>query len=89
MTLTLQLPSTKTRKLNERAKNFGITAEEFAEKVLEFIADASDEDFESWIETLEILLDREFVQELEASIKQVQEGKVTEWDQAKRELGLA
>ncbi|MFQ5866013.1 MAG: hypothetical protein ACE5IW_12365 [bacterium] len=88
MMLTIELSSAKVRQLDERAKRLGVSAEEFAGKLIEFIVDTTDEDFEGWIETLEILSDKEFTTKLKESIKQAEEGKLTDWNKAKSKLGF-
>ena len=89
MMLSIELPPAKIQRLNDRVKHLGVSAEEFAGKLLEFIAEASDEDFEGWIETLEIFLDKEFTAKLKNSIQEAEEGNLTDWNKAKSELGLA
>jgi hypothetical protein len=88
MTLIIELPSAKVRRLSERAKRLGVSTEEFAEKIIEFIVDTSDEDFEGWIETLEILADKDFTTKLRDSIKQAEQERVVDWSEAKRKLGV-
>lgn len=46
------------------------------------------EQFESLMETLSILSDETFSQNLQESITQVQEGKTISWEVAKEQLGL-
>lgn len=89
MTLTIELTESKIRRIEERAKRIGISSEEFAGKIMEFIADASEEDFESWVETFEILLDKDFMKTLKEGIKQAEEGNLIDWEKAKRELEIS
>lgn len=89
MTLNIELSSAKAIRLNERAKMIGVSPEEFAKRVIEFIADTSDDEFESWLETLEIILDKDFSTRLIKSIKQAEEGQLKDWQETKVELGLA
>lgn len=89
MTLNIELSSEKVTRLNERAKLIGISSEEFARRMIEFIADTPDDEFESWLETLEILLDKNFAIRLMKSIKQAEEGQLNDWQKTKVELGLA
>lgn len=89
MTLNIELSSEKVTRLNERAKLIGVSPDEFARRVIEFIADTPDDEFESWIETMEILLDKDFVIKLMKSIRQAEEGRLTDWQKTKVELGLA
>ena len=88
MTFNVELPPAKARKLNKHAKHLGISAEELIERLIEFIIEIPDEECESWIVTLEILSDKTFAAKLEQSIKQAKEGKLTDWETAKRELEL-
>jgi len=88
MTLSIELPSDKLIRFNERAKLIGLSPDEFAQKVVELIVDTSDEEFEGWLETLEILADKDFAIKLKQSIDQVERGQVTDWEEAKRELGI-
>jgi len=88
MTLNIELPSDKVARFNERAKLTGLSPEEFARKIVELIVDTSDNEFESWLETLEILADEDFAIKLKQSIGQAEKGQVTDWKEAKRELGL-
>ncbi len=88
MTLNIELPSDKVVRFNERAKLTGLSPEAFARKIVELIVDTSDDEFESWLETLEILADKDFAIKLEKSIAQSEEGQLTNWEEAKRELGL-
>jgi hypothetical protein len=88
MTLNIELSPEKVIRLKERAKLIGVSPDEFARKVIEFIADTPDDEFESWLETLEILLDKEFAIRLMKSIKQAEEGRLTDWQKTKVELGL-
>lgn len=88
MTLNIELPSDKVARFNERAKLTGLSPEEFARKIVELIVDTSDNEFESWLETLEILADKDFAIKLKQSIGQAEKGQVTDWKEAKRELGL-
>ena len=43
--------------------------------------------YESLMETLEILSDRDFVKTLRQGIRELQEGKAVSWEKAKKELG--
>jgi hypothetical protein len=88
MALNIELSSDKLLRFNERAKLVGLSPEEFAQKVVELIVDTSDEEFEGWLETLEIFLDRDFTIRLKESINQAVRGQVTDWEEAKRELGI-
>lgn len=76
-------------KFNERAKLIGLSPEEFGNKIVELIVDTSDAEFESWLETIEIFADKIFTIRLKESIKEAEQGRLTDWGQAKRELGLA
>lgn len=89
MALTIDLSSAKTRKLNKHAKQLGISGEELVERFIEFILEVSDKEFESWIETLEILVDKPFTSQLEKSVQEAEDGKTTNWNAAKQELGLS
>lgn len=82
MTLNIELSSAKAHKLDTHAQQMGISAEEFIERLIEFVLETSDEEFDNWIETLEILSDKSFTAKLETSIKQVERGKVTVWETA-------
>jgi PHD/YefM family antitoxin component YafN of YafNO toxin-antitoxin module len=44
--------------------------------------------YEAIVETLEVMGDEELMAALRQSIKEVKEGKVIPWEQAKRKLGL-
>jgi PHD/YefM family antitoxin component YafN of YafNO toxin-antitoxin module len=44
--------------------------------------------YEAIVETLEVMGDEELMVALRQSIKEVKEGKVIPWEQAKRKLGL-
>jgi antitoxin YefM len=52
------------------------------------IAAISFEKYESLLETLEILSDKEFTQELQESIAQEERGETISWNDAKLKLGL-
>jgi antitoxin YefM len=52
------------------------------------IAAISFEKYESLLETLEILSDKEFTQELQESIAQGESGETISWNDAKLKLGL-
>ncbi|MCW5314987.1 type II toxin-antitoxin system prevent-host-death family antitoxin [Nostoc sp. KVJ3] len=52
------------------------------------IAAISFEKYESLLETLEILSDKEFTQELQESIAQGERGETISWNDAKLKLGL-
>lgn len=88
MTLNIELPSEKMDRLNERAKLIGLSPDDFAKRVFEIIIDTPDDEFESWLETLEILADKDFTLKLQESINQVERGEVEDWDQVKQELGI-
>ena len=88
MILNIELPSDKLHRFNERAKLIGLSADDFAKKVVELIVDTPDDEFESWLETLEILADKDFAARLQESIEQVEAGKVRDWEEVKRELGI-
>lgn len=88
MTLNIELPSDKLLIFNERAKLIGLSPNEFAKRVVELIVDTSDDEFEGWLETLEILSDKGFAIKLKESINQVEQGQVSDWEEVKRELGI-
>lgn len=88
MTLNIELPAEKLRRFNERASRVGLSPNDFAQKVVDLIIDTSDEEFESWLETLEILADKNFTLKLQQSMNQVAHGEVEDWNEVKRELGL-
>ncbi|MBD1929865.1 type II toxin-antitoxin system Phd/YefM family antitoxin [Trichocoleus sp. FACHB-90] len=52
------------------------------------MAALSYEQFESLMETLEILSDREFANRLQESIAQAERGETVSWKEAKAKLGL-
>ncbi|MBE9035325.1 type II toxin-antitoxin system Phd/YefM family antitoxin [aff. Roholtiella sp. LEGE 12411] len=52
------------------------------------MAALSFEQFESLLETLAILSDREFAHQLEQSIAQAEQGKTISWKEVKAKLGL-
>ncbi len=87
MTLTIDLSPKKEIRLKKQANALGITSEEYINKLIDLILEASNDDFESWIETLDILSDSEFTAKLKESMKQVETGKITDWEKAKKELG--
>lgn len=88
MTLNIELPSDKLLRFNERAKLIGLSPDDLAQKVVELIADTPDDEFESWLETLEILADKNFALKLQESMAQVERGEVENWAGVKRELGM-
>lgn len=88
MPLNIELPSDKLLRFNERAKLIGLSPDDLAQRVVELIADTSDDEFESWLETLEILADKNFALKLKESMAQVERGEVENWDGVKRELGM-
>jgi|GEM_PF-2697975 len=88
MTLNIELPSDTLHRFNERAKLVGLSPDDFAKKVVELIVDTPDDEFESWLETLEILADKDFAIKLKESIKQAEDGYLTDWEEAKRELAM-
>ncbi len=45
-------------------------------------------EYEALVETLEVLSDSELMTALRKSIKEVKQGKLIPWEQAKRKLGL-
>jgi len=89
MTLNIELPLEKISRFNERAKLIGLSPDDFAKRVVEIIVDTPDEEFESWLETLEILADKDFAFKLQESINQVERGEVEDWEKVKQELGIA
>lgn len=46
------------------------------------------EEYEALVETLDVLSDPELMTALRKSIKEVKQGKLIPWEQAKRKLGL-
>ncbi len=88
MTLNIELPSDKLDRFNERAKLVGLSPDEFAQKMVEIIVDTPKSEFEGWLETLEILADKNFAVRLKESIGQAEKGQATDWEEAKRELGI-
>lgn len=88
MTLNLELPTDKIARFNARAKLTGLSPEEFARKIVELIVDTSEDEFESWLETVEILADRDFTARLKQSISEAERGQLTSWEEAKQELEL-
>ena len=89
MTLTLHLPIDKVVRFNERAQATGLTPEEFAKRIVELIVETSPDEFECWMETLEILSDKDFSLKLKQSMLQAEHGQVTSWEEVKRELELS
>jgi antitoxin YefM len=47
------------------------------------------DEWESWEETLEVLQDEELLEDLRKSDEDVRAGRVHDWDEVKRDLGLA
>lgn len=88
MPINIELPSDKLLRFNERAKLIGLSPDDLAQRVVELIADTPDDEFESWLETLEILADKNFALKLKESMAQVERGEVENWDGVKRELGM-
>ncbi len=88
MPINIELPSDKLLRFNERAKLIGLSPDDLAQRVVELIADTPDDEFESWLETLEILADKNFALKLKESMAQVERGEVENWDRVKRELGM-
>jgi len=88
MTLNIELPSDKLHRFNERVKLIGLSPDDFAKRVVELIVDTPDDEFESWLETLEILADKNFAIKLQESMNQVERGEVEDWGEVKRELGI-
>lgn len=88
MTLNIELSSDKISRLNEHARLIGMSSAEFVGKIIELIADSSNDEMESWLETMEILSDKDFAARLKASINQAEKGRLTDWQEAKRELEL-
>ncbi len=89
MILNIEISPAKLRELNERAKQLGVSPEKLAGRMIDLIVDVSKEDLDGWIETLEILSDQDFASKLQESIEQAQDGRVVDWKDAKRELGMA
>lgn len=48
----------------------------------------SEEEFEGWMETLEIMSDPKLVKDIHDGIREMQAGKGIPWEKVKRELGL-
>lgn len=46
-------------------------------------------EWESWEETIEVLSDEELMEDLRQSEADVQAGRLHDWDEVKRDLGLA
>jgi prevent-host-death family protein len=46
------------------------------------------DEWESWEETIEVLSDRELMETLRQSEEDVKAGRLVEWDEVKRDLGL-
>lgn len=88
MTLSIELPSEKILKFEQKAKIAGLRPEELAKKLVEIVIDTSEDELESWIETSEILSDKEFARKLFRSIDQVEQGRLNDWREVKKELGL-
>ncbi len=88
MTVKIELSPAKTRKLNKQARKLGISVEELVERLIDVAVQISDKEYESWLETIEILSDRAFTARLIESIQQAEKGKLIEWETARRELGL-
>jgi hypothetical protein len=65
-----------------------VSPDEFAQKIVELIVDTTEEEFESWLETLEILADKDFAMRLQHSRYQAENGQLTDWEDAKRELAI-
>jgi prevent-host-death family protein len=47
------------------------------------------DEWESWEETIEVLQDEELMDDLRKSDEDVKAGRVHDWDEVKRDLGLA
>jgi prevent-host-death family protein len=47
------------------------------------------DEWESWEETLDVLQDEELLEDLRTSDEDVRAGRVHDWDEVKRDLGLA
>ena len=46
------------------------------------------DEWESWEETFEVLQDEELLEQLKQSEEDVKAGRLVEWDEVKRDLGL-
>jgi antitoxin YefM len=46
-------------------------------------------EWESWEETIEVLSDEELMEDLRRSEEDVKAGRLVDWDEVKRDLGLA
>jgi hypothetical protein len=88
MTLSIELPSEKILKFEQKAKIAGLPPEVLAKKLVEIFIDTSQDELESWVETTEILSDKGFAHRLFQSIDQAEKGQLSDWREVKKELGL-
>lgn len=48
----------------------------------------TEEDYEDMLETIDMLSDEEFMNDIREGIKDIEEGRTESWDAVKKELGL-
>jgi len=48
----------------------------------------SQEEYDGWLETLEIMSDPELMADIRKGMKEVEEGKVVDWEDVSKELNL-
>jgi hypothetical protein len=76
MTLTIDIPKDRLKKLTHRIKNYGLAPEEFAQSLLEYFSEDSNIDLDSWIETLEVLNDKDMMRAIKKSKEDFSNGRV-------------
>jgi len=91
--VTKTLPITKARyKLKDLSKEFAREKEPEAVAVTRrgepILAVMPWDLYESLIETLEIMGDKDLMEGLQQSIREIKEGKTIPWEEAKNDLGL-
>ncbi len=88
MTITLSIPIPKLKRLEKRAHILGVSSQSLAESVLEQLLNKSDSEFESWIETMEILSDKKMMKAVHQSGKDIAHHRSRSWEEYKNEMGL-
>lgn len=89
--MNLTIPATKARKdffkliedANQPGSSVTITVDGEAKVIM-----MPFEDYEGWIETLEIMSDENLVKGIKKGLKEIEKGNVISWEKAKKRLKL-
>ena len=88
MTITISMPKTKLKRLEKRAQSLGVSSQHLAQRLLEQMLNKSESEFDSWIETYEVLADTQLMKAIRQSKSAHTKNKARSWEEVKRSVRL-